>query len=287
MINSIDKQKSGFYKPSLIAKFARLIIPLLYRFLPYSIYRYTYNFLYFVYRSVYRYSYLVVLLNSIFKDKVSRKKALLTWKLLPYTLGGCKSLENAFDMVQIVEKNNIPGAFVECGVAQGGTAAMLACAQDEKSSNTRDKWFFDSYQGLPEPTKEDYINGKTGSFIRPLPRGSCLGTIEQVSELMYDTLKMSPNNVKLIKGWFQNTICAYKDKIKEIAILRLDGDWYESTKIPLENLYDQISLGGIVIIDDYGTCFGSKKATDEFIKYKNLKVNLLPDGRGGIYFFKP
>tara|TARA_B100000886_G_scaffold307078_1_gene239880 strand:- start:30413 stop:31021 length:609 start_codon:yes stop_codon:yes gene_type:complete len=201
-------------------------------------------------------------------------------------MGGCKCLENAFDMVQNVESNNIPGAFVECGVAQGGTAAMLACAQDEINSNYRNKWFFDSYEGLPEPTKEDYINGKTGSFIRPLPKGSCLGTIEQVSDLLFNKLNKSPTNVKLIKGWFQDTISSYKDKIKEIAILRLDGDWYESTKIPLENLYDQVSVGGIVIIDDYGTCFGSKKATDEFINYRKLKVNLLPDGRGGIYFFK-
>ena len=283
----LNKQKSDFYKPSLIAKLARIIIPLLYRLFPYAIYRYSYNFLYSTYRSLYRYSYLIVLLKSIFKDKVYRKKALLTWKLLPYTLGGRKSLENAFEMVRIVEKNNIPGAFVECGVAQGGTAAMLVCAQDELGSFKRNNCFFDSYEGLPEPTKDDYIKGKTGSFIRPLPKGSCLGTIEQVSDLMYKKLKKSSKNVKLIKGWFQDTIYPYKDKIKEIAILRLDGDWYESTKIPLENLYDQVSVGGIVIIDDYGTCFGSKKATDEFIKFRKLKVTLIPDGRGGIYFFKP
>ncbi len=286
MFKLIDKEKSEFYKPSLIARAARIFIPLLSKLLPYSIYRNVYNYLYSTYRFLYRFSYLIFLFKCIFKKKVFRKKALLTWKLLPYTMGGRKSLENAFEMVHNVEINNIPGAFVECGVAQGGTAAMLACAQDALGSHKRKKWFFDSYEGLPEPTKEDYINGKTGSFIRPLPKGSCLGTIEQVSELIYNKLNKSPKNVKLIKGWFQDTISVYKDKIKEIAILRLDGDWYESTKIPLENLYDQVSIGGIVIIDDYGTCFGSKKATDEFIKNNKLKVNFLSDGRGGIYFFK-
>ncbi len=287
MFKSINKKKSDFYKPTLIARSARIFIPILYKCLPYSIYRVFYDYLYSSYKFFYRYLYLIEIFKSIFKNKLCRKKSLLTWKLLPYTMGGYKSLENAFEMVLSIEKNAIPGAFVECGVAQGGTAAMLACAQDELSCFNRKKWFFDSYEGLPEPTKEDYINGKTGSFIRPLPKGSCLGTLEQVSDLIYKKLKKSPRTVKLIKGWFQDTIPLYKNKIKEIAILRLDGDWYDSTKIPLENLYDQVSIGGIVIIDDYGTCFGAKKATDEFINLRKLNVKLLPDGRGGIYFFKP
>ena len=108
MIKLLIKHKSDFYKPNLISKLARFTIPVLYRLLPYTIYRYSYNFLYFVYRSLYRYSYLLVLLNSIFKDKVYMKKALLIWKLLPYTIGGRKSLENAFEMVLSVESNYIP-----------------------------------------------------------------------------------------------------------------------------------------------------------------------------------
>ena len=66
--------------------------------------------------------------------------------------------------------------------------------------------------------------------------------------------------IKLVKGWFQDTIPIFKFSEK-IAVLRLDGDWYDSTKIPLENFFDNISVGGVIIIDDYATCYGSKKSS--------------------------
>jgi hypothetical protein len=201
-------------------------------------------------------------------------------------MGGRKALENTFDIVRKIEHERVPGALVECGIAEGGTAAMLALANKKLGITNREKWFFDSFEGLPEPTEEDYINGKAGVFIRPLPKGSCLGTIEQVSELMFLTLNLAEAEVNLIKGWFQETIPSYKEKIGDIAILRLDGDWYDSTKIPLENFYEKVSSGGIVIIDDYSTCFGSKKATDEFRMKQNITSPLIPDDRGGVWFEK-
>ena len=95
------------------------------------------------------------------------------------------------------------------------------------------------------------------------------------------------DKIALVKGWFQDTVASHKDKVGEIAVLRLDGDWYESTKIPLENFYPYISPGGCIIIDDYATCFGSKKATDEFIAENLIDTYLRPDGRGGAWFVKP
>ncbi|MFM7447889.1 MAG: TylF/MycF/NovP-related O-methyltransferase, partial [Leptolyngbyaceae cyanobacterium] len=91
----------------------------------------------------------------------------------------------------------------------------------------------------------------------------------------------------LIKGWFQDTVPVYRDKVGPIAILRLDGDWYESTKIPLDNFYDLIVPGGAVIVDDYATCFGSRRAVDEFRLNRDIKSPLNPDGRGGVWFEKP
>ena len=85
-----------------------------------------------------------------------------------------------------------------------------------------------------------------------------MGTIEQVSELLFDKLNLPKDKITLVKGWFQDTAPANKDKVGQIAILRLDGDWYESTKIPLENFYQNVSSGGCIIIDDYATCYGSK-----------------------------
>jgi hypothetical protein len=104
---------------------------------------------------------------------------------------------------------------------------------------------------------------------------------------MFQKLKLNPNKVHLVKGWFQNTVPRSKKDVGDaIAILRLDGDWYESTKIPLEHFYSKVSIGGIIIIDDYCTCFGSKRATDEYISEHQLEVKLVPDGRGGVWFQK-
>jgi len=282
-------QKSNLnYSPSFMGKIARVVIPILQKSLPEKVYKFIYDFLYNLYKTLIRWSYLIkYIFYNLFGNSKQKLKVNLTHKLLSFTMGGRKALENAFDVVYLVESSNIYGALVECGVAEGGTAAMLALANKNLSNNIRTKWFFDSYEGLPEPTTEDYELGKTGHFIRPLPKGSCLGTIEQVSELMFTKLKFTSNEVNLIKGWFQDTVPVTKNKIGPIAVLRLDGDWYESTKVPLENFYDQITEGGYIIIDDYLTCFGSRKAVDEYLHNNSIQTKINLDGRGGVWFMKP
>lgn len=276
-----------FYKPSIVARIARLIIPILKFLLPKSLFSFFYNFLYFSYKKSIRVLYFTkVIWFFIFGSNIQKLKSNWTFKLLPYTMGGVKALENAFDIIYEVEKKNIEGAIVECGVAEGGTSAMMAITSKLFTSNIRQKWMFDSYEGLPDPTEDDYINGKTGVFIRPLPKGSCLGTVEQVSELIFHHLGFPDNEIHLIKGWFQDTLPIYKNKIGKIAVLRLDGDWYESTIVPLKNLFDLVVCGGYVIVDDYATCYGSKKALDEFLELNSLNVILNEDGRGGIWFEK-
>lgn len=275
------------YQPPLAGRLARVIIPLLQSVLPQKAYRVVYDQLYINYKKALRASYVFrVIKYNLIGDNEQRQKTSLTRQLLPYTMGGWKALENAFELTSLVDKKLINGAIVECGVAEGGTAAMMALTNREFGAIQREKWFFDSYEGLPEPTDEDYENGKVGHVIRPMPKGSCLGTIEQVSELLFDKLRLPHNEVHLIKGWFQDTVSVHREQVGKIAVLRLDGDWYESTKIPLENFYDQISIGGYVIIDDYATCFGSRKAVDEFRTERNITSPLYPDGRGGAWFEK-
>lgn len=286
----IDKkiQQKIEYRPSLAGRLARIFIPLLQAILPPKAYRVIYDGLYKGYKQILRASYVVRVLEArLFGDREQQLKTSLTRQLLPYSMGGWKALENAFEVTAFVEQKKIEGALVECGVAEGGTAAMMALTNLELGANTRQKWFFDSYEGLPEPTAEDYEGGKAGHFIRPLQKGACLGTIEQVSDLMFDKLHLPKNEVHLVKGWFQDTVPVHREKIGPIAVLRLDGDWYESTKIPLEYFFDQISVGGFVIIDDYATCFGSHKAVDEFRADRNITTPLRPDGRGGAWFEKP
>ena len=153
----------------------------------------------------------------------------------------------------------------------------------------RKMWLFDSFEGLPSPTGEDYDKtGKaTGPHLRPLRKGSCLGAKDQVEELLFLKFGLDRSNVHLVKGWFRDTLPASRERIGPISLLRIDGDWYESTKCCLENLYDQVLPGGCVIIDDYETCFGAKEAVDEFVARRGLSVSLSSDRRGGVLFQKP
>lgn len=276
------------YKPGIISNMAKIVIPILKYLLPSKYFQRCYNSLYKmnmirIWLTFSLFSYV----HGPFVSKKLRQKDALIRKTLPYTLGGWKALNNAYNVVARVEKSKIPGAIVECGVAQGGSAAMMVLTSIILGNKNRDFWFFDSFEGLPDPTVEDYNGTKSGDYVGVLVRGSCLGTIQQVSELLFDKLNLPKDKIKLVKGWFQKTVPLHKDKIDKIAVLRLDGDWYESTKIPLENFYSLISPGGCVIIDDYATCFGSKKATDEFIKKNSINTVLQPDFRGGAWFIKP
>jgi O-methyltransferase len=287
MVEKVIEQNME-YRPSIFGRIARVLIPFLQKTLPVRIYRTVYDGLYRGYSLLLRLSYIRrVIVAKVVGDRKQELKTRLTNQLLPYTMGGWRALENAFEVTSLVEQKGIEGVIIECGVAEGGTAAMMALTNREIGTIKRQKWFFDSFEGLPEPTAEDYQNGKTGHFIRPLPPGACLGTIEQVSNLLFEKLRLPESEIHLVKGWFQETLPIHREQVGPIAVLRLDGDWYESTKIPLENFFDQVSPGGYIIIDDYATCFGSRKAVDEFRAERNITTPLIPDGRGGVWFEKP
>ena len=115
------------YKPGLVGRFARIIIPVLQTFLTPSLFKRVYDNLYWLNKRRIWLSYsLATKTTAVFKDDEVKTKQAFTRKLLPYTMGGWKALENAFDVVSLVEKNSVPGIIVECGVAEGGTAAMMA-----------------------------------------------------------------------------------------------------------------------------------------------------------------
>jgi hypothetical protein len=275
------------YAPSVVGRTARFVLPVLHKLLPPRGYAAVYEIAYNSYKRLLHFKHwLAVTSRRPFASEKRKLRDDLSLALLPHTMGGRKALENAFDVVARVEAGGIPGALVECGVAEGGTAAMMAMTSKALGGSARDVWLFDSYEGLPEPTVEDYHDGRAGEFIRPLPKGACLGTIEQVSELFFGKLGFPRDQVHLVKGWFQDTVPLNRGKVPQIAVLRLDGDWYESTRIPLENFYDQVSPGGFVIIDDYATCFGSRRAVDEFRVERGISTRLHEDGRGGVYFQK-
>jgi O-methyltransferase len=257
------------------------------RLLPPSVYRAFTGFAFSVYRGSIRFLYLRFWLWHVLSGNAKgRQKAATVFQVMPYSLVGWRGLEATYEAVLAGQRLEASGHIVECGVAQGGSSALMALTE-ARAGGCRKVWLFDSYEGLPDPTAEDFHNNQTGGHLRPLPKGSCLGTYEQVSELLFDKLQLSHGNVLLVKGWFQDTLPASRDEIGTISLLRIDADWYESVKCCLENLYDLVVPGGYVIIDDYGSCFGAQRAVDEFLGGRALQVELVPDGRGGCQFVKP
>ena len=210
--------------------------------------------------------------------------------IMPYTLVGIGGLEATYRLATMMNDRGVPGDYVELGVAKGGCAALMGKTIFDESrphSIERRLWLFDSFEGLPEPTENDFSEGGTGYHLTPLSKGSCTGTLEEVKYLLFDVCGFSDEKTIFVKGWFENTVPAQRDKMGKIAILRIDGDWYESTKTCLEGLYDLVAPGGAVIVDDYLSCYGCKKAVDEFMKVRGIHSNIVFDGRGGCYFFKP
>ncbi len=199
------------------------------------------------------------------------------------TLVGRERLLNLYN--QCKKFNNTNYSFVECGVAKGGCLAMMKFA-----SGKNNKIFgFDSFEGMPDITKEDL-----GDYNKSCPLTSfgkvgdnLSGGIDNVYN-SFNKLNLNMDNVTLVKGFFQDTLQIQEniDNLGKIAILRLDGDWYESTKVCLEKLYDNVIEGGVIIIDDYGHFVGAKNATDEFRQKNKITTPLIKTDYTEHYWIK-
>jgi hypothetical protein len=190
----------------------------------------------------------------------------------PYTMLSGGALHNAVEAVRYVDGHGIPGAIVECGVWRGGCAALMAWL-----SPSRKVWAFDSFEGLPEPGARD--GAEAAGW------GGRLAASEQVVHEVFAKVGVVP---QVRKGWFDESLPLAKTEVGPIAVLRLDGDFYESLKVCLENLYDQVSPGGVVIIDDYDRWEGCRTAVDEFLTTRRISVRFTRiSAGGGQQFIKP
>jgi O-methyltransferase len=169
--------------------------------------------------------------------------------------------------LETIEKK-IPGDFVECGVWKGGSSGLMALAAEQTNKKIH---LYDSFEGLPEPSEKDgtdaadYSAGANTGHMKTI--GKCVGTLTEVKKLMEEKLHIEPSRLVYHVGWFKDTLSKWPPN--SIALLRLDGDWYESTRLCLEFLYPAISAGGFIIIDDYFCWRGCALAVDEFReKYK-------------------
>lgn len=160
-------------------------------------------------------------------------------------------LKTLWLLAQNLDEQNIPGDIVECGVRDGGSAAVLAAAMGDRKI-----WLYDSFQGHPKTSKKDGERAKRET-------GGAVGSVDKVHEVMRK-VGIDKNQYIIKKGWFKNTFKHKRKSPGQIALLHCDADWYEPTLLTLRTFYDQIPEGGYVILDDFAGWEGQRIAFYEF-----------------------
>jgi len=182
--------------------------------------------------------------------------------------------------VKYIEENNIKGDFVECGVYRGGAVLTIALTLEKFYPNSNRKiWLYDTFAGMTRPTECDVSSKNTKALekfgIHEISSDSsdwCYCSLEEVQNNIFNNTAYNKDNFQFIKGKVEDTIPKYSPD--KIALLRLDTDWYESTKYELLYLYPILTTHGVLILDDYGHWTGNKKAVDEYFSEKNIKIFL-------------
>jgi len=221
-------------------------------------------------------------MNNFVKDRLAvfGKKALST----------SETVLNSYLLAESCIQNKTEGAFIECGVFCGTQIAAMAFAAQQYKDN-RKIHLFDSFEGIPQagPNDDESITsciGKGDGKGALITTGISASSVEAVKRHMHE---WGIDNKQLIyhKGWFQNTVpnAIKNNQIEKIALLRLDGDLYESTKVCLKYLHPLVSKGGYVIIDDYALT-GCRKAVDEywFSINKTFEICKIEGGGGPVYY---
>jgi len=197
-------------------------------------------------------------------DAEARRQG-LDWPMFGYTMTGRVRLDMLEHCINDVIDKNVPGDIVETGVWRGGSMIMARALLKVRGVEDRTIWCADSFEGMPVPTEAD-PNKSTGEDLSDVDYLAV--SLEQVKR-NFERFGLLDEQVKFLKGWFSDTLPTAP--IEKISILRLDGDLYESTNDALQALYDKVSIGGYVIVDDYYGWPGCKKAVDEFREARSIQ----------------
>ncbi len=204
------------------------------------------------------------------------------WPLSALTMIGGKRLRQLRDAVREVHIKGIPGDLIECGVWRGGACIMMNGALQWLGAGHRRVFVADSFEGLPPPDGTPQDAGDRHYLV-----SSLLAVTEEEVRKNFEAYNLDTSNVVFVKGWFKDTLPSLDTK--EIAVLRVDGDMYRSTMDVLDALYDKVSKGGFIIIDDYHAVAGCKQAVDEFRAARECNARFEPlldiDGVG-VYWRK-
>jgi O-methyltransferase len=196
-----------------------------------------------------------------------------------HTLSSAARLAALCDGVEYLVRNRVPGDLVECGVWRGGSMMAAALTLLRLGDTGRDLYLFDTFSGMAQPTDADVRSPYDGYSPhrrwRRRRRGrtsdwAAVGT-EDVRESMAST-GYPPERIHLVAGLVEETLPERAPE--QVALLRLDTDWYESTRHELIHLFPRLQQGGVLIIDDYGHWQGARKAVDEYFRDNQIRILL-------------
>ena len=192
----------------------------------------------------------------------------------PWTMTSAERIYALIQAVRYVSASSIAGAIVECGVWKGGSMAAIARTLLQMQDVSRDLYLFDTFEGMTEPTAKDVdYSGKQASEVLLEDSGfRCAGApLERAKEVLYGT-GYPMDRIHFVRGKVEETIPGSAPQ--SISLLRLDTDWYASTKHELVHLFPRLSRAGVIIIDDYGHWRGSQQACDEYFTQNRISILL-------------
>lgn len=202
------------------------------------------------------------------------------WPEYAHTMIGLKRLDNLQDCIETVLRENVPGDFIETGVWRGGACIFMRAVLAAYGVGDRKVLVADSFNGFPDPDVARYpADGAYG-------RGdfAFLAVSRQEVEANFRTYGLLDEQVVFLEGWFKDTLP--RAPVEWLAVLRIDGDMYESTSQSLEHLYSRLSDGGFCIVDDYALP-GCRSAVDAFRSRHGISAALMPIDWTGVYWRKP
>jgi O-methyltransferase len=188
----------------------------------------------------------------------------------PYSMTSKERINCLYDSLEYIRLNNIKGDIIECGVWKGGNILGIMEYFSFHNITNKQIWMYDTFSGMtsPEDIDVDYSDASAKNILSQV---MCVSPLNEVmSNLQNSSYPL--NKIKIIEGDICETLLNPVNVPNSISLLRLDTDWYKSTKIELEILYPKLEKNGVLIVDDYGHWRGAQQVVDEYFAHQNIII---------------
>lgn len=202
------------------------------------------------------------------------------WPSTAHTMVGIKRLDALHFCIEDALDRGVSGDLIETGVWRGGAAIFMRGVLKARGVTDRVVWAADSFAGLPPPDPARYPQDAGYKFHE---HGPLVASLEDVQE-NFRRYGLLDDQMRFLKGWFRDTLPAAP--IRRLAVLRMDGDLYESTMDALVHLYPKLERGGYAIVDDYGDVPGCRQAVNDYRAAHGIGDEIIPIDQAGVFWRK-